>query len=346
MQKTLGVLAAGLLVLALAGCPRPLQPRYAAELIPLGDIPIHGGVLNNALRVAGTVYSVYHEGDARAAVWDGEDVVLMSYSLIAEATDTYGRAVSEGGVLAAHASEPRPHEAPFRYGMLWAFGDTVLGACDYPFAVNDNLESLGTGMWGTVPIAELRLENNSVFLTHPATDAGGVAFDMNDQYQIVGSATGFDGVERARLWSYDEERVLEGLGGSFSRAESINELGMIAGTSLREDNETFGALVWHFGTTTELGTLGGADAAAHDINERGNVVGWSTDAGGNRRAALWERTPTGNYRVVNLSDKLRGSEDIVLTKAFSINDRNYIVAKGTKDGEPAFFLLSQLRPVI
>lgn len=345
MQKTLGVLAAGLFVLALAGCPRPLQPRYAAELIPLDDVPIHGGVMNNALRVAGTVYSVYHEGDARAAVWDGEDVSLMSYSLIAAATDTYGRAVSEGGVLAAHASEPRPYEAPFRYGMLWAFGDTVLGACDYPFAVNDNLESLGTGMWGTVPFAELRLENNSVFLTHPATDAGGVAFDMNGQYEIVGSATGFDGVERARLWSHDEERVLEGLGGSFSRAESINELGMIAGTSLREDNETFGALVWHFDTIIELDTLGGADAAAHDINESGNVVGWSTDAEGNRRAALWKRTCTNCYRAVNLNTMLRGNENIVLTEAFSINDNGHVVAKGTKDGEPAFFLVKAIRPI-
>lgn len=73
------------------------------------------------------------------------------------------------------------------------------------------------------------------------------------------------------------------LGGSFSRADAINESGEVAGAADLDSGE-LRAMLWLPGQgMLSLGTLGGANSSARGINDRGEVVGVSETAKGTRR---------------------------------------------------------------
>jgi probable HAF family extracellular repeat protein len=91
-------------------------------------------------------------------------------------------------------------------------------------------------------------------------------------------------------------RSLGTLGGEFSGANSINELGQVAGFSQLPSGETH-AMLWRPGQgMRSLGTLGGANSRARTINDRGEVVGHSEVRPGSdvNRAFLW--TEAGGIR--------------------------------------------------
>lgn len=84
-------------------------------------------------------------------------------------------------------------------------------------------------------------------------------------------------------------RNLGTLGGAFSGANAINELGQVAGFSQLPSGETH-AMLWRPGQgMRSLGTLGGANSRARGINDRGEVVGHSDVRPGSEvnRAFLW-----------------------------------------------------------
>jgi probable HAF family extracellular repeat protein len=90
-----------------------------------------------------------------------------------------------------------------------------------------------------------------------------------------------------------------------SNAQTINELGEVAGNSENDEIDPFlglyqiRAVVWKNRRIIDLGTLGGNESAAFTINNRGQVVGWATNdipdpysfygAGSQVRAFLWEK---------------------------------------------------------
>jgi probable HAF family extracellular repeat protein len=72
------------------------------------------------------------------------------------------------------------------------------------------------------------------------------------------------------------------LGGTESRAASINNRGQVVGISHTPDNSAIHAFIWSNGIMTDLGTLPGeAHSFAYGINEGGQVVGdsWTSGAG-------------------------------------------------------------------
>lgn len=65
------------------------------------------------------------------------------------------------------------------------------------------------------------------------------------------------------------------LGGSWSEATALNDLGQVAGTSEKTDGYKH-AFIWQGGSSTDLGILGSDfNSVANDINNYGEVVGWS-----------------------------------------------------------------------
>jgi probable HAF family extracellular repeat protein len=77
------------------------------------------------------------------------------------------------------------------------------------------------------------------------------------------------------------------LGGAYSYAYAISQLGHIVG-----DSETAVGLqhayLWRGGVMTDLSTLGGDRSKANGVNSRGQVVGWAYLASGTYHAFLYE----------------------------------------------------------
>lgn len=92
----------------------------------------------------------------------------------------------------------------------------------------------------------------------------------------------------ATLWHGDAVVDLGTLGGAYSYAHDINNLGQIVGQSSLNDG-AYVATLWQTGagaranallkatgpSATALGTLGGSSSSATGINDQGQVVGWS-----------------------------------------------------------------------
>jgi probable HAF family extracellular repeat protein len=78
------------------------------------------------------------------------------------------------------------------------------------------------------------------------------------------------------------------LGGTYSIAVTINDLGQVVGVSYTASHDLH-AFLWHSGTMTDLGTLGGTIGQPVAMNNRGQVVGISYTAGDSTfHAVLWD----------------------------------------------------------
>jgi probable HAF family extracellular repeat protein len=67
-------------------------------------------------------------------------------------------------------------------------------------------------------------------------------------------------------------RDLGTLGGRSSRANAINRLGVIVGTSNVAGSQQLHAFVWRNGVMTDLGTLAGRNSAATGVNAYGGIA--------------------------------------------------------------------------
>lgn len=197
----------------------------------------------------------------------------------------------------------------------------------------------------------------------PLTTASAV----NNSGQIAGNLT-LDYYPRAALFSDGVAQNLGTLGGNFSEARSLNNLGHVVGYS---GLAGFGmhAFLWNGTELIDLGTLGGYFSAAYDINDRGQIVGSSRPSLNtccNDHATLWESSGIidlgalagpgwdSTARAINNSGKVVGYsqvedrnyhafswEDGVMTDlgtlggkgsaAYDVNDHGDVVGYSTKD---------------
>lgn len=104
----------------------------------------------------------------------------------------------------------------------------------------------------------------------------GVAWDINDLGQVVGTSTVAAGRQHAFFWDGGVMRDLGTLSGGYSMATRINGVGQVLGES---DGQP---VVWDQGAITALGLV-----AAVAINDRGQVAG-TVSAGSAVHAAIWQ----------------------------------------------------------
>ncbi|MEK8033937.1 hypothetical protein AACH06_24190 [Ideonella sp. DXS29W] len=97
---------------------------------------------------------------------------------------------------------------------------------------------------------------------------------INNRGQVVGSAMGSDGRERAFIWQAGNLQELGTLGGSRSTGTAINDHGDVVGYASTASGATH-AFVYRRGRMTDLGTLGADWAEAYGINGARQVVGCS-----------------------------------------------------------------------
>jgi probable HAF family extracellular repeat protein len=149
---------------------------------------------------------------------------------------------------------------------------------------------------------------------------------INNRGQVLGHISRYP--PRAFLWDADRGVTYLGtLGGAYSGARAINNIGEAVGSSDTPANENH-AFLWDAANgMRDLGTLGGPRSDAFGINDAGQVVGWSlTETAGYFHAFLW--------------DSVHGMTDLGLgtDTAHAINDAGQVVGvaaynAGADDGE-------------
>ncbi|HEX2973332.1 MAG TPA: DUF3466 family protein [Tepidisphaeraceae bacterium] len=125
--------------------------------------------------------------------------------------------------------------------------------------------------WASVAMAEVKYTVTDLGTLGGASSSAGC---INNQGQIVGSATTRSGESHAFLYSGVTMVDLGTLGGSSSSASGINDNGQIVGTSTLADN-TRRAYLYQDGRMQSLGTLGGPESYGGSINNQGQIVGTS-----------------------------------------------------------------------
>jgi probable HAF family extracellular repeat protein len=189
----------------------------------------------------------------------------------------------------------------------------------------------------------------------------------------------FGWVDHAARWQTGTLIDMGTLGGHWSYAYGINDIGQIVGLSFLSDDVTRRAALWQSGTWHDLGTLGGINSQAYAISNAGHVVGVADTAGGEPHAFLYLVDVNGN--VVSRTDlgtlgggysyayAVNGAGAVVgtsnagaflwrsgtmvdlqtfvppaanwrLDAAWAINDGGQIAGVGLHNGQPRAFLMS------
>jgi probable HAF family extracellular repeat protein len=154
------------------------------------------------------------------------------------------------------------------------------------------------------------------------------AHAINNVGQVAGMSATADGHTHAFLWSKGTMQDLGTLASDTeSRADHINDAGLVVGASSGSGGVR--AFFWSpaQGMQAITALSGGDYAEAFGVNSQGEVVGVSAGALG-ARAFLW--TAAGG--LIDLNNVVPGlPADVVLTGAFSINDKGEIVAFGVRN---------------
>ena len=264
--------------------------------------------INNRSSVVG--FSKDEEGNVFALLWEGKKTIELG--------------VSEGESLSQEDSASKR-------SIAFAFG------------INEKNQIVGgIAVGGSWPIVPFFWEDNE-FYTIPTLLMGGMAYDINNNMQIVGYSefAFFIYIQYATLWEMAEDKTIKRVidlcvedqnENSFdeidelireynSEAYAINNKGKVVGrlfTYLAEEPLSYG-FFWENGTITPLDSLGGEQSLANDINDNDIIVGEAQTKEGKWHAFMWQ-----SGEMIDLGT-LRGEE----SSAQAINNLNQIVGSST-----------------
>ena len=197
-----------------------------------------------------------------------------------------------------------------------------------PAAINDQARVAGTS--GSSAFRYTKESKTPMEDVGKNPDGSSRGFGIDASGQVVGDSTfGKGEISRAAIFSNGSASGLGTLpnGGPFSRANGINALGQVVGSSSQtlDGNQSrafFVSTPHQPAIMTDLGTLGGAYAQALGINDSGFVTGNSQtgDAAESTHAFIWSQR-TGMQDL--------GTLDGGFSYGTSINAKNHVVGYST-----------------
>ena len=110
---------------------------------------------------------------------------------------------------------------------------------------------------------------------------------INTAGQVLGYSDTAAGVTHAFPWEAGTMTDLGTLGGAWSHAYDINDLGQVVGESDIASDIWHHAFLWDKGVMTDIGALA-RFSAARAINDAGQVVGYSNTYSDGTHAVLWD----------------------------------------------------------
>jgi probable HAF family extracellular repeat protein len=111
------------------------------------------------------------------------------------------------------------------------------------------------------------------------------------------------------------------LGGAYSAANWINDVGQVVGAATLPRNQAFHAVLWEQGRATDLGVVSGAvSSVAESINLFGQVVGDLDDSSGEDVGGfLWQ-----NGVMYDLTTLIPPGSGLTIAQVWQINDQGEI----------------------
>jgi len=213
-----------------------------------------------------------------------------------------------------------------RVSEAWAINDRgdVAGVSSPPTSTGIDLHPV---VWRDDTVVDINAQGGNV-------TRSGIANDINDRGDVVGSTIFTNGVERNRGFLYRRgvlsELVPLGGAAATSIAAAVNHRGDVAGSSTFAPGGPPHATVWGSdGLPRDLGTLPDGDrSTAEDVNDAGLVVGVA--AHGSGEAALQTGFVSDGTRMVDLSEVV--PDGVHISWASAINDRGQITGAASPGG--------------
>ncbi len=198
-----------------------------------------------------------------------------------------GREINDSGQIVGEAETSQGHVHAFLWknGTIQDLGTYESHTFSMANAINNKGEVVGYGreLEQSGTSKALFWNKHGKVFTLPAYHAEDYsqASDLND----LGLVVGVSGTQ-AIAWKNFVPLPLPGLGGDFSIALGVNNLGAIVGYSQLSTGE-IRAVLWIDNLIFELGTLGGKFSVANAINDEGIIVGSSENEKGEVRRVVW-----------------------------------------------------------
>ncbi|MFG0329734.1 MAG: hypothetical protein ACF8PN_07530 [Phycisphaerales bacterium] len=268
----------GLLLLTGVGVSSGAAGPHPVAIIDLGTL---GGVGSTArgMNEVGQVTGAARSGFSTFNPYVWEQGVMAPLSGVGMCCEGEGWEIAETG-HAAGASVSADQPALWRDGVETPLG-TLGGDSGRARALNDLDQVVGESEFepGSLLIHAFFWEDGVMIDLHPPfSDDQSVAYDINNNSQIVGLASNPSGGTLAVLWEELVATDLGSLGGSVSVAYGINELHQIVGYS--HEPSGFGQLffrrayLWENGEMRSIHFDSYFDSSrAIDINNLGMIIG-------------------------------------------------------------------------
>ena len=259
--------------------------------------------------------------------------------------------INDAGIVVGYTEHIYPLGSQFT-SWQWVNGaafdiPTLGGINSFVYGLNNSQEVCGLVDWGQDPSgsweAGLFPVQSDLWLDTPTNQLSGIwgsfgrPSDVNDAGVIVGVAASadvsgmvheFHGV----IWDHGTVTELPTLGGDYSAASDINNVGQVA-VSAKDAGGMIRAAIWENGVYRQLPDFG-YGAGLRAINDNGVAVGFAIDANGYSRAAMWDHV--GIHDLGTLGGGLESWANDINTDGIIVGQSGWTSGGGT--GSHAFVI--------